>query len=155
MPDWLIAIVLGLVEDETEFIPVSSTGHLILVGHAFGFDGPRAATFEVVIQLGAILAIVVLRWERLLALLSLRTSTGFAGRRGAFLLSLTTGPALVVGAASHEVITDRLFNPVVAVIGLGVGGIALLASERYFPGMGRKDLDNLGPRDALIIGLFQ
>ncbi len=64
MADWLIGIIMGAVEGLTEFLPVSSTGHMILTGHLLGFDDERAKVFEVVIQLGSILAVVVIFWKR-------------------------------------------------------------------------------------------
>ena len=82
--DILIALTLGLVEGLTEFLPVSSTGHLILAGHFFSFTGPKAATFEIVIQLGAILSVVVLYRRRFIILIPGRTGPrpAFSGWRG-------------------------------------------------------------------------
>ena len=116
------AIILGIVEGLTEFIPVSSTGHLIVVGHLLGFEGPKAATFEIFIQLGAILAVVLLYKERFLRLCTFQMSAGFAGRRGIILLGLTTLPALVFGAATHRFIKGYLFTPATVALGLGAVG---------------------------------
>src|SRR6185295_16902409 len=107
-----IAILLGIVEGLTEFLPVSSTGHLIVAGHLLGFTGETSETFEIFIQLGAILAVVVLERERFLALLSFRGQGGFAGPRGCALLLTTTLPALVAGALLHGWIRAHLFGPV-------------------------------------------
>ncbi len=107
----VIAVVLGLVEGVTEFIPVSSTGHLIIAGRLLGFEGERAATFEIFIQLGAILAVVHLERRRFLGLLRPARSAGFEGPRGIGLLALTTLPALVAGYLLHGYIKDRLFSP--------------------------------------------
>lgn len=71
MADWLIGIIMGAVEGLTEFLPVSSTGHMILTGHLIGFDDDRAKVFEVVIQLGSILAVVVIFWKRLWSLVGI------------------------------------------------------------------------------------
>ena len=155
MSDLLIAIVLGIVEGLTEFVPVSSTGHLIVVGHLLGFTGERADTFEVVIQLGAILAVAVLYRRRLLSILMLGDATGVRGRRGLLLLSLTTLPALVLGAALRDVITGRLFSPATVALGWGVGGVGLLLVERYRPPPRKAALDSLDTRDAVLIGVFQ
>jgi undecaprenyl-diphosphatase len=155
MEEWLYAVILGIVEGLTEFIPVSSTGHLIVAGHLLGFDGPRAATFEVFIQLGAILAVVVLYKERFVRLCMLGYSPGFVGARGLTLLALTSLPALVFGAISHGFIKEHLFNPTTVALGLGLGGIGILVVERVRPPAKKAGLDTLDYRDALAIGLFQ
>jgi undecaprenyl-diphosphatase len=155
MIEFLQAVILGLVEGLTEFIPVSSTGHLIVAGHLLGFEGPRAATFEVFIQLGAIFAVVFLYKERFLRLCTLATSAGFTGPRGVMLLGLTTLPALVFGAITHSFIKEHLFNPTTVALGLGIGGVGIIVTER-FPSQVRKvGVDVLNWRDALAVGLFQ
>ena len=155
MSDLIIAVVLGLVEGLTEFIPVSSTGHLIVVGSLLGFTGEKAATFEVFIQLGAILAVAWLYRQRLLALVVPRPADGFAGRRGWGLLALTTLPALILGALAHGFIRSELFDPRTVAIGLGVGGVAILLVERFRPRPTMAGLDAIGWRVALVVGLFQ
>ena len=155
MEELLFAVVLGIVEGLTEFIPVSSTGHLIVTGHLLGFEGPKAATFEIFIQLGAILAVVVLYRERFLRLLSLETSKGFAGRRGIMLLGLTTLPALVFGAGTHGLIKEYLFAPATVALGLAFGGVGILVVERFLPRVKKSGLDALNYRDAIIVGVFQ
>jgi undecaprenyl-diphosphatase len=155
MKEWLYAVILGVVEGLTEFIPVSSTGHLIVAGHLLGFDGPRAATFEVFIQLGAILAVVVLYKERFLRLCTLNHSSGLAGARGVVLLALTSLPALGVGALSHGVVKEYLFNPTTVALGLGIGGVGILVVERFLPHVKKSGLDALSYRDAVAVGLFQ
>ena len=97
MAPWYIAVIMGLVEGLTEFLPVSSTGHLILAGHILDFTGPKADTFEIAIQLGAILAVVVLYRERFLGLLKTDPARNFSGPRGIWLLFLTSLPALAIG----------------------------------------------------------
>ena len=153
--DYLSAFILGLVEGLTEFIPVSSTGHLILTGRLLGFEGVRASTFEIFIQLGAILAVVLLYKDRFRQLFDLRKMEGLAGWKGLSLLGLTTLPALLVGAATHSLIKERLFNPTTVAIGLGVGGLAILIIERRNPKNQEFGLDTLTWRDALLVGLFQ
>src|SRR3989339_1267832 len=98
MTDWSAAVILGIVEGLTEFIPVSSTGHMVLVGHWLGFKGPKAAPFEIFIQLGAILAVVVVSIDRFKGLLELRSANPLDGWNGCLRLALTTLPALVAGA---------------------------------------------------------
>jgi undecaprenyl-diphosphatase len=155
MIEWLYAVILGVVEGLTEFIPVSSTGHLIVAGHLLGFDGPRAATFEVFIQLGAILAVVVLYRERFLRLCTYNSSTGLAGPRGLLLLALTALPALGIGALAHGFIKAYLFNPMTVALGLGIGGVGILAIERFLPHVKKSGLDALNYQDAVAVGLFQ
>lgn len=133
MPDWLIAIILGIVEGLTEFIPVSSTGHLIVVGDLLNFDGPAGDTFEVFIQLGAILAIGVLYWRRFTGLLTFEDRPGFAGRRGVMLLALATIPGGLTGLLGYSFIKDHLFSSLTVAIGWVLGGIFLLAIERALP----------------------
>lgn len=153
--DVVIAIILGVVEGVTEFLPVSSTGHLIVVGALLGFEGERAATFSVVIQLGAMLAIAWLYRDRLLALASLDRSTGFTGRRGIGLLTVTTIPALILGALAHGFIRDSLFTPLTVAIGWGAGGVLILAAERWRPATRVTTLDGITWSTALAVGLFQ
>ncbi|HKQ97504.1 MAG TPA: undecaprenyl-diphosphate phosphatase [Candidatus Polarisedimenticolia bacterium] len=150
-----VAVVLGLVEGLTEFLPVSSTGHLIVAGRLLGFTGERAATFEIFIQLGAILAVVVLERERFVGLLRPDPQRRFSGLRGIVLLFLTTLPALVAGAFLHGTIKSRLFGPGTVAIGLFVGGIALLLVERFRPAARVDGVDALEGREAFLVGLFQ
>jgi undecaprenyl-diphosphatase len=155
MFDAFVAVILGIVEGLTEFIPVSSTGHLIVAGHLLGFEGEKAATFEVVIQMGAILAVAVLYRHRLESLRTLRRLPGFAGQRGWLLLILATLPAGVLGMLAHGAIKEHLFSPTTVAIGWGVGGVAILLLERFKPDERVCDLDQVTWRGALGIGLFQ
>jgi undecaprenyl-diphosphatase len=155
MVEWSYAVMLGIVEGLTEFIPVSSTGHLIVVGHLLGFEGLRAATFEIFIQLGAILAVVFLYDDRFLRLFRFRTAHGFAGHRGIILLGLTSIPALVFGAGAHGLIKAYLFTPASVALGLGIGGIGILVVERFLPRVKTSGLDALSYRDAIVVGLCQ
>ena len=155
MSDLLIAILLGLVEGITEFVPISSTGHLIVVADLVGADSARWDTFAVFIQLGAILAVGVIYRQRITLLLVPDERPGFAGRRGWGLLALTTLPALVLGATTHNLIKTHLFSPTTVAVGWGLGGVALLAVERFRPAPRPGGIDQLGWREALAIGLFQ
>jgi undecaprenyl-diphosphatase len=150
-----IAALLGIVEGLTEFVPVSSTGHLIVAGHLLGFEGATASTFEIVIQLGAILAVVVLEWDRFLGLLRPHGEGGFRGLRGCVLLGVTTVPALIAGALLHDIIKERLFSPTTVSIALLVGGIGILVAERLRPVPLTSGVDGITWRQALVVGLFQ
>lgn len=149
------AALLGLVEGATEFIPVSSTGHLVLAGYLSGLRETWAPTFEIVIQLGAILAVAILYHERFFHLLPAGRLEGFGGWNGLWLLGLTTLPMLAVGAASGKWIKLHLFNPAAVALGLGVGGIAILVVERLPFQIRRQGLDSITWQDALAVGLFQ
>jgi undecaprenyl-diphosphatase len=155
MVEWCYAAILGIVEGLTEFIPVSSTGHLIVAGHLLGFEGPKAATFEVFIQLGAILAVVFLFKSQFLRLCMFRASGGFAGYRGIILLGLTTIPALLLGAAAHRLIKTYLFTPASVALGLGIGGVGILVIERWLPRVKKSGLDGLNYKDAAVVGFSQ
>ncbi len=111
-----IAAILGIVEGLTEFLPVSSTGHLIIAGHLLGFVGDKAASFEVVIQLGAILAVVCLYWKRFTRLLPnqrrslIRERSTLDGWSGLWRIGLATFPALLVGYLARHTIKSPAFQ---------------------------------------------
>lgn len=163
----LTAVILGVVEGLTEFLPVSSTGHLILAGHFLNFKGEVASTFEIFIQLGAILAIVFHYrscFSARGACLPARQGPasgggekgqGFSGFRGLGLLFATTLPALVFGALFHGFIKTHLFNPMTVVIGLTAGSFWIFGVEKFCPRGQKSSVDLLTYREALFIGLFQ
>lgn len=153
--DFLNAIILGVVEGITEFLPVSSTGHLILVGNLLGFTGDIADTFEIFIQLGAILAVVIMYRAKFIDLLSFRRSEGFSGARGVGFLIITSMPAMVIGLLAHSTIKDKLFNPFTVAIGLGVGAIWIILAEKLMAKRDIRNLDSMSWKSALGIGLFQ
>lgn len=127
----LTALILGIVEGLTEFIPVSSTGHLILATALLGFDADKWATFNVVIQLGAILAVVVLYWKTFLdVLLGLIRLDGKALRFVRNILAAFL-PSAVIGLALKHVIDRLLGEPGVVAWALIAGGIAILLIERW------------------------
>lgn len=154
MPLLWIAVVLGVVEGLTEFLPVSSTGHLILAGHALGFTGAEADAFEVAIQGGAMLAVVWLYRARFSALVRPAPGSAFSGARGISLLAVASIPALALGYLLRGPI-ERLFDPTMVALGLGVGAAGLLALERFRGDRGTGTVDALTVRVALGIGLFQ
>ena len=150
----LQAALLGLVEGITEFIPVSSTGHLIVAGDLLGFTGERAKTFEIFIQLGAILAVVWLYRARFLAI---ARSLGASAASRAFVVNLALGflPAAVIGLWAHKWIKAHLFTVPTVAGALVVGGIAILLIERTRPGERVATVDELPPRLAFGVGLAQ
>jgi undecaprenyl-diphosphatase len=156
-----VAIILGVVEGLTEFVPVSSTGHLILAGHLLGFVGARAASFEVAIQLGAILSIVALYPQRFLALMPLSSrpeharESSLAGGSGLSRFAAAILPVLAVGFFARHAIKEYLFNPATVTCALAAGGVALLLAERFVPGRRTRSLETLTLRQALGVGLFQ
>lgn len=152
--DFLVAALLGLVEGLTEFIPVSSTGHLILVGDLLGFGGTQGEVFEVVIQLGAILAVVWFYREKFFHVaVSLLSEP--ASRRFATIIFLGFLPALVVGAFAHDFIKSVLFSPWVVSVSLILGGFAILAIERWHLPPKARTVEAITPLLALKIGFCQ
>lgn len=131
MADWLAAILLGLVEGLTEFIPVSSTGHLLLAKQALGLADEPWNTFIVMIQLGAILAVVAVYFTRLWKVLLGLPGKDPAARRFAISVLLAFLPSAILGLLLHDFIKDVLFNTTIVCISLIVGGVALIALERW------------------------
>lgn len=148
------AALLGIVEGLTEFIPVSSTGHLILLVDLLGFEGPPGKVFEIAIQLGAILAICVVYWPRLWGTLS---GLGRSDEANRFTVNVFCGflPALVIGFFAHGFIKSVLFNPWVVSVALIVGGIVILAIERFIGRGTVASVDDFRFRLSLKIGLLQ
>ena len=154
MPDWLIALILGLIEGLTEFIPVSSTGHLLLVGHFLGFHSP-GNTFQVLIQLGAILAITSVYFGRLWGLLT-TLPTDPSSRRFVIGILLAFLPAVFVGVAAHDFIKTVLYEtPALVCATLIIGGFILLALDRMKFEPRYTDVADYPLKTAFIIGLFQ
>ncbi len=147
-------LVLGIVEGVTEFIPVSSTGHLILAGDLIRFNGERAKVFEIVIQLGAILAVLWLYRAKIFGSLAGVTRDR---RAQSFFLNLFIAflPAAFVGLLTHKAITRYLFNPVTVAAALIVGGIAILLIERMRLANAVRDVDDISLRQAFQVGLAQ
>jgi undecaprenyl-diphosphatase len=152
----LQAIILGLVEGLTEFIPVSSTGHLLLTEIAMGIaEDPLWKTFTVVIQLGAILAVVALYFARLWnVLITLPTQAG--SRRFALSVIIACIPAFAVGFLLHDFIKTYLFDaPALICWSLVIGGVILLVIDRMAPKPVDLDAMNLPLWKSVVIGLFQ
>ncbi|NDV19105.1 undecaprenyl-diphosphate phosphatase [Pseudodesulfovibrio sp. JC047] len=155
MAPWYVAIILGVVEGLTEFLPISSTGHLIITGHLLDFTGPKAETFDIVIQLGAILAVVLIYWDRFFGLLRPNPTQKFSGFYGLWLLFLTSLPASVVGLMTHGYIKEFLFSPTTVAIALAAGAIMIFIVEGMEKSEHVTSLDKITPKIALGIGCFQ
>jgi undecaprenyl-diphosphatase len=148
-------VLIGVVEGLTEFLPVSSTGHIILAEEVLHFQGPPGKVFEIVIQLGAILAVCLLYRARLWS-----TAMGVVRRepvalRFAAAVIVAFLPAAIVGVAAHKYIKSVLFSPWVVAIALIVGGFIILAVERFAQRPRIKSLDEVDLKTALMIGLCQ
>ncbi|KQS57215.1 UDP pyrophosphate phosphatase [Brevundimonas sp. Leaf363] len=155
MADWLAAIILGLVEGLTEFIPVSSTGHLLLTQHLLGLNDPRWSSFVVLIQLGAILAVVALYFQRLWGVL-IRLPTDPKARHFAISVLVAFIPSLLAGAFLYDFIKAFLFESLATIcVSLIVGGFVLLALERFAPKPHTGDAMALSWRQSVLVGLFQ
>lgn len=154
MPDWFVAILLGIVEGLTEFLPVSSTGHLIVAGHAMGFTGEFAESFEIIIQLGAIIAVLIYFHERLIMLARTFSSSG-ASRKLVFGIGLAFLPAAFLGLLTHGLIRSYLFGPVTVGFALIVGGVAILVIESFHPQTRVRGLEEVGLKMALWVGVAQ
>lgn len=153
--DLFSAVLMGVVEGLTEFLPVSSTGHLILAGEMIGFEGPPGKVFEISIHFGAILAVV---WHFRDVLWRIATRGWVArtpARRYVRNILLAFLPAMVFGAALHAPITEQLFSSHVVAVTLILGGIALIAIERWRPAPRIHSVLEINWRTALLIGLGQ
>jgi undecaprenyl-diphosphatase len=154
MLDWFTALVLGIVEGITEFLPVSSTGHLILAGALLDYEGPQAVAVEIVIQGAAILAVC---WEyrQMLTHTALTFAREPSSRR--FLLNLVLGfmPLAILGLAFKDAIEAYLFKPLPVAIALIVGGVLILLVDRREDQATLKYADDVGPGTAFRLGLWQ
>lgn len=160
MTESAAAAILGVVQGLTEFLPVSSSGHLIISSALLGLDGERIKTFEVAIQFGSILAVVILYKERFLGLLSTSAEKAFSGFRGLYLLFLTCFPASLVGLFLHKYIKLYLFNPKSVAAALAIGALFILFTEASTSRRKKREkkvmaLDEITPGMALGIGCFQ
>ncbi len=151
---FLQSVLLGVVEGLTEFIPVSSTGHLILLTDILDFKGPPGAVFEIVIQLGAILAVCFVYREKLfkVAFTMHKDKDSFAFARNIVIAFL---PAAIIGAMAHGFIKEILFNVWVVSVMLIVGGVLILLIERMKITPKYTEIEHITPKTALYIGLCQ
>jgi len=149
--DIISAIIMGIVEGLTEFLPVSSTGHLILTAHLLGFEGERAKTFEVVIQFGAVLAVLVLYFKTFTKILTFRLGNGIN-----FLhVLIAMLPAGIVGVLAHSLIKQYLFGPQTVLVGLVLGAILMIVADRSKITITSEEMNDITYKQAFIIGCFQ
>ena len=153
MSVWIV-IILGIVEGLTEFLPVSSTGHLILVGHALHFTGEKATSFEIAIQLGSILSVMVYFRRRLWQLVS-GLANSPASRRLAAALAIAFIPAAILGLSLHKSIKAHLFGPIPVASALIVGGVVILLVEHRLRKPTTEGLHQIHLQQALWVGLAQ
>ena len=149
------AAIMGIGEGLTEFLPISSTGHLILAGALLGFDDAKAKVFDIAIQTGAIFAVILVYWQRIrdtvVALPTERQAQKFA-------LNVLIGflPAVVLGLVFGKMIKEHLFTPAVVASTFIIGGFIILWAEKRPPGSVRvENVDDMTPWDALKVGLVQ
>ena len=150
------ATIMGIVEGLTEFLPVSSTGHLILTGSLLGMADDKSKVFDIAIQTGAILAVIIVYWERLAGAVRALGSSERA-RRFVFNVALGFLPAALVGFFVYKSIKAHLFNGPVVAAAFIVGGLIILwVEKRKNPAPARiVDVDDMTPWDALKVGLVQ
>jgi undecaprenyl-diphosphatase len=149
------AAVMGIVEGLTEFLPISSTGHLILAGSLLGFDDDKAKVFDIAIQTGAIFAVILVYWQKIRATLVALPTERQAQR---FALNVLIGflPAVVLGLLFGKAIKEHLFTPVVVASTFIVGALVILWAEKRPQSAARvQSVDDMTPLDALKVGLVQ
>jgi len=156
MNDIINSIILGIVEGFTEFLPISSTGHLILVNKFIGFEGSFAHMFDIVIQLGAILAVVIYFWKRIVPFGSHKTAEEkTASWKLWWKVLVAVIPALIIGGTIGKHIEEKLFNPYVVAIALIAGGFVILWIERSLRESKINSISAITYRTAFLIGLIQ
>ena len=152
---FLTIILLGIIEGLTEFLPVSSTGHLILAAELLGFTGDSSAAFKISIQLGAILAVLVAYWRRFL-----NVGLGLLARDPqaiAFTRNILIGflPAMAIGVVAYEAIRAALQTPMLVAVMLVLGGIAILFLDRRLVTPRYESVEAIPVRTAILIGFVQ
>jgi undecaprenyl-diphosphatase len=155
--DWVLlvkAAIMGVVEGLTEFLPISSTGHLILAGALLGFDDAKAKVFDIAIQTGAILAVIIVYWQKIRATVVALPSEREAQR---FTLNVLVAffPAVVLGLLFGKMIQENLFRPWVVATTFILGGFVILWAERRQVRARIQEVEEMRWTDALKLGLVQ
>lgn len=149
------AAIMGVVEGVTEFLPVSSTGHLILAGALLGFDDAKAKVFDIAIQTGAVLAVVIVYWQKIHSTIAALPNDRDA-RRFALNVFIAFVPAVIVGLLLGRAIQEQLFTPHVVAITLILGGFIILwAEKRQQETVRIESVDAMRWQDAVKVGLVQ
>ncbi|HSW16010.1 MAG TPA: undecaprenyl-diphosphate phosphatase [Ramlibacter sp.] len=149
------AALMGIVEGLTEFLPISSTGHLILAGALLGFDDDKAKVFEIAIQTGAILAVIIVYWRKISSTVA-ALPTQRQAQRFALNVLIAFVPAVILGLLLGKAIKANLFTPAVVATAFIVGGFIILWAEKREQSLARiHDVDEMSPMDALKVGLVQ
>src|SRR5688572_26211155 len=146
---------MGIVEGLTEFLPISSTGHLILAGALLGFQGEKAKVFEIAIQTGAILAVILVYWQKIRSTIVALPTEREAQR---FATNVLVGffPAVLLGLAFGKAIQANLFTPAVVATSFIIGGVIILwAENRKHPNIRIEEVEQMRWTDALKVGLVQ
>jgi undecaprenyl-diphosphatase len=157
MTDVVKAIILGIIEGLTEFLPVSSTGHLILAGNLLSFEGDAAITFKIVIQLGAVMAVLILYWKRYLEIGANLIRMDFSQSKGLNVIHMILAmlPALILYLLFKDTIKSQLFGPTPVLIGLVAGGLLMIIAARSRRTETADTMDGINYKQAFGIGLFQ
>ncbi len=148
------AALMGIVEGLTEFLPVSSTGHLILAGSLLGFTDDKSKVFDIAIQTGAIFAVMLVYWQRLRDTV---TQLGSSPRARRFVVNVAIAfvPAVVLGLLFGKAVKAHLFTPAVVASTFILGGFVILWAERRKTTVRVNEVDDMSPLDALKVGLAQ
>jgi len=151
MSEILKAVILGVVQGLTEFIPVSSTGHLIIAGNMISFSGEFSKTFDIAIQLGSIMAVVIIYRSNFREYIKLKPNMKIFPN--IIHIMLTMVPILAAGYLFHDFIKQYLFSPVTVALGLFAGSIVMILADYY---QHRMKLDQeIGYKRAIFVGMFQ
>jgi undecaprenyl-diphosphatase len=155
---WVVlakAAVMGVVEGLTEFLPISSTGHLILAGSLLGFTDDKSKVFDIAIQTGAIVAVMIVYWQRLRDTAAGLGQGSAQARRFTLNVAIAFAPAVVLGLLFGKAIKAHLFTPTVVASAFIVGGLVILWAERRSVASRIHSVDEMTPWDALKVGLVQ
>jgi undecaprenyl-diphosphatase len=149
------AAIMGVVEGLTEFLPISSTGHLILAGTLLGFDDEKAKVFDIAIQTGAILAVIIVYWQKIRdTLVALPTQR--QAQRFALNVAIGVVPAVILGLLFGKAVKAHLFTAEVVATTFILGGFIILWAEKRTQAVVRiQEVDDMSPLDAIKVGLVQ